>query len=420
MRLLTTNLTQEVGYAILRSLRERAEHIAVGFYGDRPADVARSSFADAAIPLARLPKEIAPEAKDLGPSNSAGEAQYVERLLEVCRAERIDTVLPTADNEVYVLSKNLDRLAEAGVRAPVPEWPAVLEAIDKHDVMVAAAAAGVPCPRSVPVATLEEARGLAAELGFPLVVKARYSFFGRGVRLVGDESQLRLAYEELSAGDGSAVIQEYIPGSREPSLTVFLDEDGDPQLTITLRKRRYAQMSYSTCIESVPPLPENAAYLDLLRRLKLRGVVAIQTKRDRRDGQHKLLEINLRLGANARILIPMALRRGFNPMALVLGAERSGAPLAYPSGDVGVSPLEDLLALRIYMRARRHRSRLPADNPPPRLGAFLRSYASSYAPGRTFDWFWWSARRDTRCVLQAYARSRGPLLAARPDLIPWG
>lgn len=417
VRLLTTNLTQEAGYAILRSLRKQAEHVSVGYYGAEPTDIARSRYVDASHPLPPLDRDLRPEDADAPPECSAAEERYVARLLEICEQQRIDTVLPTADSEVCVLSKNLRRLAEAGVRAPVPEWPSVLRAIDKHDVMAAAVEAGVPCPRSVLVTSEEEAGGRATELGFPLVAKARRSYFGRGVRLVRDGRELSGAYAALAARGGGVVLQEYVPGSREPSLTAFLGQEGQPRLLMTVRKLRYAQMSYSTCVESVPPFPELDAYLGLMRRLGLRGFVAVQVKRDSRDGRHKLLEVNLRLGANARILVPMALRRGLNPIELMLGGE--AAPVLYPAGDVGVSPLEDLLALRMYLRARRQSP--PADNPLPSLSVFLRSYLDSYrSAGLTFDWLWGSARRDTRCVFESYARNRRPLLAAVPDLIPWG
>lgn len=47
------------------------------------------------------------------------EEGYIDELLEVCRADSIDLVLPTIDTDLMVLALNRERFAEIGTRAVV-------------------------------------------------------------------------------------------------------------------------------------------------------------------------------------------------------------------------------------------------------------------------------------------------------------
>ena len=418
MRVLTTEAGQEAGYSVVRCLRALAEFVAVGYYGPSPRDIGRSRYVDAAFPL-ELPKALGPGARELGAECSAAEYRWVEDVLRFCRRERIDAVVPTNDSEVYALAKARATFEAEGIDVPVPKFALVRRLLDKHDAPALVRDAGLPVAAFVEIHTAAQARSFAREFGFPVVVKERLGYFSAGVRLVADERGLDKAVEDVRSRWDSLVVQEYVPGSREPSLMIVLSDDARAQEAYVVRKLRYVQSSFSTCVQSAPPIAELEGYVRFAEAQQIRGTFVVQLKEDARDGSHRLMETNLRLGANSRILTRMALRHGFNPVRATL-EPGAGAMRTFPAGIVGVSPVEDLMAIGTYARARRS-ARVPPDNPPPSPSKFARGYARTYlGRSRVLDWFAASLATDPRAVVGSYVRNTPILAGSRPSFIPWG
>ena len=106
---------------------------------------------------------------------------------------------------------------------------------DKVEARRTMTAAGVPIlPGSPdPIESPEEAKKLALEIGFPLIIKAAAGGGGRGMRIVRDESELatnlELAQTEaLNAfNNGSVYIERYIERPRHIEIQVLADEHGN-------------------------------------------------------------------------------------------------------------------------------------------------------------------------------------------------
>ncbi len=106
---------------------------------------------------------------------------------------------------------------------------------DKVEARRTMAAAGVPIlPGSPePIESAEEARKIALEIGFPLIIKAAAGGGGRGMRIVRKESELagnlELAQTEaLNAfKNGSVYIERYIERPRHIEIQVLADEHGN-------------------------------------------------------------------------------------------------------------------------------------------------------------------------------------------------
>jgi acetyl-CoA carboxylase biotin carboxylase subunit len=106
---------------------------------------------------------------------------------------------------------------------------------DKVEARRTMTAAGVPIlPGSPdPIESPEEAKKLALEIGFPLIIKAAAGGGGRGMRIVREESELatnlELAQTEaLNAfKNGSVYIERYIERPRHIEIQVLADEHGN-------------------------------------------------------------------------------------------------------------------------------------------------------------------------------------------------
>ena len=151
---------------------------------------------------------------------------------------------------------------------------------DKAKARQTAAAAGVPVlPGSPePLASAEEARSVAEQVGYPVILKAAAGGGGRGMRIVraGDEieSQFATAASEAAKafGDGSVYLEKYLDEPRHIEFQVFGDRFGR---VIQLGERECSiQRRHQKLIEEAP---SPALTADLRRRM---GEAAVRLCRE--------------------------------------------------------------------------------------------------------------------------------------------
>jgi biotin carboxylase len=148
-------------------------------------------------------------------------------------AERVDGIVaPGIDWPVAIAARIADRLA---LPHPIDPTTAVL-ATSKLRQRERFAEAGVPHPRHVVCATLEEAHTAAAGFGYPCVVKAPDRQGQKGLVLVRREEQLAdafaLALEESRSN--VVLVEELVPG-REVTVNAFSADGRFTPLTVTDR-----------------------------------------------------------------------------------------------------------------------------------------------------------------------------------------
>jgi biotin carboxylase len=154
----------------------------------------------------------------------------------------------------------LDRLATAervdGIVAPGIDWPVAIAAriaerlvlphpIDPATAVLATsklrqrerfAEAGVPHPRHVVCATIEEAAAAAEDFGYPCVVKAPDRQGQKGLVLVRDESLLEAAFTlALGASRSNVVLMEELVPGRVVTVNAFSVDGRFTPLTVTDR-----------------------------------------------------------------------------------------------------------------------------------------------------------------------------------------
>ena len=82
------------------------------------------------------------------------------------------------------------RLADAGVPVVGTSPEAINLAEDRGEFGNVLVAAGLPAPRYGTATTFEQAKGIAAEIGYPVLVRPSYVLGGRGMEIVYDEESL--------------------------------------------------------------------------------------------------------------------------------------------------------------------------------------------------------------------------------------
>jgi len=147
-----------------------------------------------------------------------------------------------ADNDLVFIGPPPDVLARLG---------------DKVRAKAEMKAAGVPLvPGTDGAATLDEARRAAADVGFPVLLKAAAGGGGKGMRLVADPEELEAAYAAAAAeaeaafGDGSLYVERAMAPTRHVEIQVLCDAHGD---VLTLGERECSiQRRHQKLIEESP------------------------------------------------------------------------------------------------------------------------------------------------------------------------
>jgi acetyl-CoA carboxylase biotin carboxylase subunit len=249
---------------------------------------------------------LADRAVHVGPPPAAQSYLNIPSLVAAATTTGCDAVHPgwgfLAENAEFAAACEDNDLAFVG---PRPESIEVMG--DKVRAKETVAAAGLPLvPGSDGAATLDEARALGSEVGYPLLLKASAGGGGRGMRLVTDPGGLEAAYRTASAeaqaafSDGSLYVERALVGAHHVEVQVLGDGEGD---VLTLGERDCSiQRRHQKLVEEGPsPAVSDELRADLedaARRateaLRYRGAGTIEFLLDE-DGRFYFIEMNTRL-----------------------------------------------------------------------------------------------------------------------------
>jgi acetyl-CoA carboxylase biotin carboxylase subunit len=174
------------------------------------------------------------EAFCIGPAASAESYLNIGAIIEAAKTAGADAIHPgygfLAENAQFARAVGAAGLTFIG---PTPEAMEVMGS--KTSARRAAAAAGAPV---VPGTTeglksVEEATRLAAEFGYPIMLKAAAGGGGKGMRQVAIKSELRSAFEAAQSeaaaafGDSEIYLEKIVEKPRHIEIQVFADTLGN-------------------------------------------------------------------------------------------------------------------------------------------------------------------------------------------------
>lgn len=161
-------------------------------------------------------------------------------------------------------------------------------------------------PGTKAVASLEEARGAAEKLGFPVMLKACAGGGGRGIRLVQSAEEVEDAYfqatnEAVNAfGDGSVYLEKYIFPARHVELQILADEYGnavclgDRDCSLQRRHQKLVEETPSPAVTEEQCGKIMALAVEAVKKIGYVGAGTLEFLYDR-EGNFWFMEINLRL-----------------------------------------------------------------------------------------------------------------------------
>jgi acetyl-CoA carboxylase biotin carboxylase subunit len=215
--------------------------------------VAVFSEADRLSPHVRY----ADEAVCIGPAPSNQSYLLGNKIIEVAKKLGVDGIHPGYG----FLSENADfsqAVSEAGLTFIGPRPHAIRIMGSKLAAKEAARSYNIPLVPGTESAVndIEEAKNIAREIGYPILIKASAGGGGKGMRIVEsdedlDEQMERAISEALNAfGDGSVFIEKYVSSPRHIEIQVLADAHGN---VIHLFERECSvQRRHQKVIEEAP------------------------------------------------------------------------------------------------------------------------------------------------------------------------
>ena len=235
---------------------------------------------------------------------------YAAAILEICRKEHVDVVIPIMSVELETLAKNEAMFKEAGVVLSVSSLESLKIANNKLALFEYMRDNDIPVPKFWKVNSVEDVDPAIEHIGVPVVFKTNEGSGSRGMRII-DPSKSRFdilfhekptsAYvtlqdfkETLQEGDMPPMMaMEYLPGNE---YTVDMLCDNGKVLYNMCRRGLNVQTSIilDGIVEDKPEITGLCAMV--AEKLKLTGNIGFDVK-ERADGTPVIMECNPRATA---------------------------------------------------------------------------------------------------------------------------
>lgn len=246
--------------------------------------------------------------------NPRSEAEFVDFMLDYVKNNSVDVLLPIGYLSTTALSKHKEDF-EPYVKLPVADYSSMEIAADKYRTMTAADKVGVKTPKMF--LTPEEITS------YPVVMK--------GIMEAGKVTYVNSAEDFIKHKIDQAIIQEYIPGEGYGFFALF-NRGKARAIFMHKRIREYPITGGpSTVAESIYDPKLERIGLDLLESLNWHGVAMVEFKKDSRNGEYKLMEINPKFWGSLDLAIASGVDFPYLAMKMALDGDID-AVFSYETG----------------------------------------------------------------------------------------
>ena len=254
-----------------------------------------------------LHTRTADEAVRIGGLTAAESHLDVEKIIAACKQSGADALHPgygfLSENSGFAAA-----VAEAGISFVGPPAEAIRLMGDKLEAKRIAAAAGVPTIPGRPEAmeSADAAVEAAADIGYPVLLKAQAGGGGRGMRIARDEAECRAGFEqavreaEAAFADGRVFVEKYLERPRHIEVQILADGHGsvvhlgERECSIQRRYQKVIEEAPSPFVTPVMRREMGQAAVSLAKAIGYRSAGTVEFVVDA-SGSFHLLEMNTRL-----------------------------------------------------------------------------------------------------------------------------
>ena len=239
--------------------------------------------------------------------------QLPQWLLSTCTSHHIDIVITPEEATSLVVAQQQTRFTERGI-CPTNLPLGTLEiAMDKAQTVRVARDLGIPIPPTRCLSHIDDALKAADELGYPIVVKPRFSRYWTGNEFIASDgvgyatadSQLLALMRTLDPRLPPPLLQKFIPGTG-CGVCLLLDQDGTLCAEFAHeRLRDYRPTGSGSVLRRSVAVDSRLRDLSLrlLRHIGAYGVAMVEFRVDSRTGEAYLMEVNGRFWGSLQLAI---------------------------------------------------------------------------------------------------------------------
>src|SRR6266481_5449888 len=229
-------------------------------------------------------------------------------IVPLAKAKGVDAIHPgygfLSDNPALARA-----CAKAGITfvGPTPELLELLG--DKTAARGLAISAGVPVLPGTekPVKSFAEAKKIAAEIGYPVMVKAAMGGGGRGMRVVRSQSELEARLEEAqnearsAFGDASVFLEKFLARARHLEVQILADTHGnllhlyERDCSVQRRHQKAVEVAPAANLAPSVRLELCDAAAQLARKSKYRNAGTVEFLYDVDSQKWYFIEVNPRI-----------------------------------------------------------------------------------------------------------------------------
>lgn len=232
--------------------------------------------------------------------------EYIPQLLELCRQDSIDLLIPTIDTDLLVLSENTDKFENIGTKVLISKSDKIAICRDKNYTADFFESCGLKAPH-----TYNDYTKYAE--GFPCFIKPKDGSSSINAFKVNNAEELEVYAQKI----GDYIIQPFIEGT-EYTIDVFCDFNGEP-ITIIPRERMQVRAGevLKTRITMDPVMIQEGR--QLVEGFRPCGPMTVQLIRQNGTDIDYYIEINPRFGGGAPLSMKAGARSAEEILKLVLG-----------------------------------------------------------------------------------------------------
>lgn len=308
MSILITGVGGDIGQSVIKCLREGRILQLIGCDTDPYAAGQKqlSSFL------------VAPEVVD-----EVGYFKFIERVIE---QYKVRYIYPTTELEIELFDRKRNPFEKLGVTLLINN-PFIIDTfMDKHKTIKFLRENGLPYPVSYPIEAYN------GELGYPILIKARRGWGGKGLTVVNNADELQFHSTRVP----SALVQEVI-GTNDEEYTAGVFSDGRVVHSICFR-RYLGYGSLSKFVELVHAEEVESIARKIAETTQLDGCINVQLRKHK--GRFTPFEVNPRISSTAYFRHYF----GFEDVKWWLDS-KEGKPIAYTpkySSGIGVKTTREV------------------------------------------------------------------------------
>lgn len=247
--------------------------------------------------------------------------EYIAHLLDLCKREKIDVVLPGSSPEIMAISQNMKRIESEGMCVALDSYENIGSFFDKSKAYDMLKEKGVVVPEFVRVERAQELLPALERLGYPdkVVCFKPFTYYksgnARGFRVLRQSNTLfstmlgefanEIDYDSVRRLAEShqrldVLAMEYLPG---PEFSVYVLSERGKMLYCVPNLRKKTVGSYTFEASTV----KDARIWDICEKIVKAFGLSYNTNiqmRESEDGILKIVEINPRMGGS--IVLPKA------------------------------------------------------------------------------------------------------------------